>query len=354
MTVIQQRFAGSPDEADRYWMKRALAEARLGRGATSPNPPVGAMLVKDNQLLAQGHHARAGGPHAEIACLGQLINQEEAKGATLYVTLEPCSTHGRTPPCTQAILDSGIARVVYASRDPNPDHAGRADAIFQKAGIEVKRGLLEKEGDALIRVFRHWIFTKRPYIVVKAGLSLDGRLTRPPGEGPWLTSPASRHDAQRLRVQVDAILTGAETIRKDDPSLTIRHHQVPHGKRPLKRVILTNSGRLPQDAQVFTDALASETIVLENQSWPGILKTLADQEITSVLIEGGGDVLQQVFREQLVNEVCFYLAPLVSGGGTAAVLDRLSSAIQLEGVTFRRIGDDVCVSGYPVFDQAGS
>ncbi len=204
------------DPADALWMERALAEARLGVGLTSPNPPVGAVIVRDGELLGAGHHCRAGGPHAEIEALTQAraAFPDRIRGATIYVTLEPCSTQGRTPPCTGAILAAGITRVVYGASDPNPAHQGRADELLRAGGIAVSAGVLAADCDDLIRPFRKWITTRRPYIIAKAGQTLDGRITRPFGEPQWITSEAARAHGRRLRTRVDAILVGAETVRR--------------------------------------------------------------------------------------------------------------------------------------------
>ncbi|HWB60221.1 MAG TPA: bifunctional diaminohydroxyphosphoribosylaminopyrimidine deaminase/5-amino-6-(5-phosphoribosylamino)uracil reductase RibD, partial [Chthoniobacteraceae bacterium] len=193
--------------SDEKYMRLALREAAKGIGHTSPNPAVGAVLVsRAGKILARGWHHAAGCPHAEIEALGKT---RHARGATLYVTLEPCSTRGRTPPCTEAIIAAGIARVVIGAIDPNPAHAGRAVKILKRAGIAVTTGLLAAECAALNRPFNKWIVTGMPYVYAKAGMSLDGRIARQPGEGQWITSPASRAHVQKLRARVDAILIGA-------------------------------------------------------------------------------------------------------------------------------------------------
>lgn len=343
---IRQRYVGPEGAAqDHYWMRRAVAQASLAEGATSPNPPVGAMLVKDGELLAQGHHEEAGGPHAEIAAF-QMLDADggEAKGATLYVTLEPCSTLGRTGACSQAIIDRGIQRVVFGSVDPNPDHAGQAVSLFEKAGIAVTTGVCVEETDALILIFRHWILTKRPYVIAKLGLSLDGCITRPPGESAWLTSKAARRDAQGLRLRVDAMAVGAATIRNDNPRLTLRHPQAPSNKRPLRRYVLTRSGDLPETAHVFTDEFAPETRILRNATWPEWLDEAGAEGVTSVLLEGGGSTLTEALQAQSVQEVHFYLAPMVSGGNVRGIQAALGDRVQLQDMEFFMIGDNVKVS----------
>ncbi len=342
---IRQRYLGPAPEADGYWMQRALDEAAKGRGTTSPNPPVGAVIVREQVLLAAGYTQPAGQAHAEVAAIRALRSPELAQGATLYVTLEPCSTHGRTPPCTDAIIEHGITRVVYGATDPNPEHVGRAQKVLEGAGLSVSTGVLRDACEQSIRIFRHWVQTGHPYIIAKAGLSLDGRLTRPEGEPSWLTSPASRRDAQQLRLEVDAILVGAETVRQDDPQLTIRHPHTPATKRPLARLIVTQSGRLPCGAKVFTDADAAHTLTFTNLSWAELLEAIGNHGITSVLIEGGGRVLTSALEAQCVQEAHLYMAPMISGGEVSMVQRALSQAIQFDQPNIRQLGDDLCVSG---------
>ena len=238
---------------DEKFMRLALREARRGIGSTSPNPAVGAVIVRSGRVIAKGWHKRAGQPHAEVEALRALKNPAAAKGATIYITLEPCCTHGRTPPCTEALIAAGFARVVLGATDPNPAHAGRAVPILKKAGIRVTCGILAAECEALNVAFNKWGATGMPFVIAKAGMSLDGRLSRPPGEGQWLTSALSRADAMHLRASVDAILIGAGTLRTDNPRLTLRGVA---GRQPL-RVVITRSGRIPNDAHLFTDAHSS-------------------------------------------------------------------------------------------------
>lgn len=350
--AIAQRYLGPTGEAeDRYWMRRALAAARRGLGATAPNPPVGAVIVRDGFMLAQGFHAQAGGPHAEVAAFSALAAPGDARGATLYVTLEPCSTHGRTPPCCEAIRAHGVARVIYGSQDPNPSHAGRGARLLEESGIEVSVGVLAAETDALIRVFAHTVTHQTPYVIAKAGLSLDGCLTRPPGESTWLTSPAARRDAQSLRLLVDGILVGAETLRQDDPQLTLRLPNVPPAKRPLRRFILTRSGDIPSDARVFTDPLAELTEVVHDVNWSQWLPKVRASGVGSLLIEGGGNTLTQALQAGAVHELHVYLAPLVSGSGQRLICQALNEAVTLEDVRFGQIGDNVKVSAKLTYDS---
>jgi diaminohydroxyphosphoribosylaminopyrimidine deaminase/5-amino-6-(5-phosphoribosylamino)uracil reductase len=303
---------------DEEWMGLALEEARRGIGLTSPNPNVGAVVVKDGVLLGKGWHRRAGGPHAEVEALRAAEAAHGAaavRGATVYVTLEPCSTSGRTPPCTGALMGAGVARVVWGADDPNPRHAGRAGEVLGVAGIEVTRGVLAESCGEVIAAFAKFITTGLPWVVAKAGISLDGKLTRPSGEGQWLTSEASRADAMQLRVRADAILVGAETVRVDDPALTVRGAGVPEGKEQPWRVVLTNSGRLPEGARIFTDEWRERTLVRRGETMEAVMRELAGRGVVTVLVEGGGVVHAQLFGAGLVDEAWIYVAPLLCGGG---------------------------------------
>ena len=203
---------------DEQWMREALKEARKSTGLTSPNPAVGAVLVKNGEIISRGRTQRVGGNHAEREALKKLA-QDETNGSTIYVTLEPCSTRGRSGACTEALVKAGVSRVVYGIVDPNPAHAGKADAILNSAGIQVERGICEKECRHQIRGFTSVQITGRPWVIAKTAMSLDGRISRPPGEGQWLSSKESREEVQLLRSEVDAIITSGETVRQDDPSL---------------------------------------------------------------------------------------------------------------------------------------
>ena len=324
-------------------MRLALTQARKGLGATSPNPMVGALIVRDGKILSRGYHHKAGMPHAEIEALKKTKNSQ---GATLYVTLEPCSTHGRTGPCTEAVISAGIKRVTIGAIDPNPAHAGRGVEILRKAGIEVTAGVLAQECTDLNKAFNKWIVSKTPYVIAKAGMTLDGRITLPPGEGQWITDPKSRVDAQKLRAIVDAILVGAETVRADNPKLTVRG--VRSAKQPW-RVVLTRTGNLPAEAHLFTDEYKERTLVFKGLSLEEVLKELGGRGVTSLLIEGGGEILGQAFDARLVDEVVFYIAPILAGGPKVALAGlgagSTAESIHLENVSYRRIGGDIRVSG---------
>src|SRR5438105_7857465 len=258
------------------FMRSALAEARKSIGQTSPNPAVGAVLVVGNRIVARGHHRQAGSPHAEIECL-RSFRRKVPKNATLYVTLEPCSTTGRTSACTNQILRAGVKSVVIGATDPNPRHRGRGLQILGDAGIKVRAGVLAEECAALNEAFNKWIATGFPFVIAKCGMNLDGRLTRPKKESRRITSATARRHAHKLRAQVDAILVGAETIRIDNPRLTAR--AASKIQQPA-RVVITRSGKLPRNARIFTDRLAKSTRVFRNETLPTVLAELGSKNIT--------------------------------------------------------------------------
>ncbi|MEZ5301693.1 MAG: bifunctional diaminohydroxyphosphoribosylaminopyrimidine deaminase/5-amino-6-(5-phosphoribosylamino)uracil reductase RibD [Verrucomicrobiales bacterium] len=330
-------------EQDAHWMRAALVEAARGVGVTSPNPPVGAVIVRDGVALAAGYHAKAGGPHAEAAAIAALPSPDAPRGATLYVTLEPCSTHGRTPPCTGAIIGAGIGRVVYGARDPNPHHAGAADRVLGAAGIAVQAGVLAAECEALIRPFSKWIRTGLPWVVLKAAMSLDGRITRPPGEGQWLTDAAARADAMALRAQADAILVGANTVREDDPQLTLRGEAVPAGKAQPWRAVVSRSGDLPPGSYLFTDEHRDRTLVYSDAG--EALCDLARRGCTAVLAEGGGQLHAALLAGRFADEAVLYYAPSFCGAGCTPGIGALEASVSLKNVATRQIGDQVVVAG---------
>ena len=289
--------------ADEEFMREAIRQARKGVGATHPNPAVGAVIVSEETIVARGWHRSAGTNHAEIEALKRA--RQRAHGATLYVTLEPCSTQGRTPPCTHAIVEAGIARVVYGATDPNPKHCGRAATFLSRAGIEVCAGVLAEPCAALNTEWNKWISRGMPYVIAKAAMTLDGRINSPP-ESRWITSEASRQDAMKLR---------------------------------------SRSGRLPPTAKILTDQYRDRTLVMKGMSLRSALRELGSREIAAVLIEGGGRVIGEAFDASLVDEVCFYMAPILVGGATPVTGGRgvgdNEHAVRLGTVLFKRIGSDV-------------
>jgi len=339
----------APDDYDRF-MRRALVEAAKGIGMVSPNPAVGAVLVRRGRIIATGFHRGSGLPHAEIECLAA-APAGSLGSATLFVTLEPCCTTGRTPPCTSAIVQAGIARVVVGAVDPNPLHRGRGIRKLKDAGLEVIDGVLEKECTRLNEAFNKWIVTGRPFVIAKCGTSLDGHLTRRSNETRWLTSAAARAASMKLRSQVDAILIGANTLREDNPRLTIRG---PNRAEQPWRVVLTNSAHLPQSANLISDRFASRTLAYRGKTLAQVLDDLGSREITSVLIEGGGDVLGQAFDGRLVDRVHFFLAPILTGGPVPAVAgegaNSTAESARIRELKVQKVGPDLLVTGYPHWD----
>jgi diaminohydroxyphosphoribosylaminopyrimidine deaminase / 5-amino-6-(5-phosphoribosylamino)uracil reductase len=333
-------------------MRMALREARKGLGLTSPNPAVGAVLTDGKRMIARAFHERAGGPHAEIQCLEQ-TDDPLPKTSVLYVTLEPCSTAGRTGACTDAIIRAGVRTVVIGAIDVNPRHNGRGIAVLRKAGVAVRSGVLSEECTELNESFNKWIVTGQPFVIAKCGMSLDGRLTRPPDEQRWITNTRARRDAQILRSEVDAILVGAETVRVDNPSLTVRG--IAHAKQPW-RVIVTRSGSLPIGAHLLRDRFKEKTLVYREKSLRSVLRDLGKKRITSVMIEGGGNILGQALDARLIDKVQIYLGSMFTGGPVIAFGGRgapsTQTAVRLTRLSYTKLGDDVRVTGYPVGQSA--
>lgn len=332
-------------------MRLALDEARKGVGKTAPNPPVGAVIVRDGKVLGTGWHRRAGQPHAEREALAAATaghGVESVRGSTIYVTLEPCSTHGCTPPCTQGLMDAGVARVVYACVDANAGHAGRADALLREAGIEVAAGVCKDEAEVILRPFFKVQRTGMPWVIWKTAMSLDGCLTRPSGEGQWLTGEAARTDVQRLRAEVDAILTTGETVRRDRPALTIRDPELLDGRdQPWRVVFSSEPESLPLDAPLFSDEWHERTLVRPRHDLEGSLRRLvAEQGVLSCMTEAGGVFSAALLESGFVDEVVVYLAPLLCGGAVPAMAGTgLPESLEIVDPVYRQLGNDVCLRG---------
>lgn len=353
---------------DKQHMLLALKLAKLGIGYTSPNPNVGAVVVKDGKVIGEGFHLKAGQAHAEIMALN--MAGPNAAGATLYVTLEPCNHYGKTPPCTTAIINSQIARVVIATQDINPLVSGSGIQTLQEAGIKVEVGLLEEEAKNLNRVFFHYISTRTPFITLKCGMSLDAKLATKTLESKWITSEPARHDAHSYRHSHDAILVGINTILADNPSLTYRGSLTKtHTHKKLLRIILDTHLRTPLDAVIVTDNLSPTWIVVGSEV-PGtkiamydkvkiiqmpdkyidlvkLIQKLGQLEITSILVEGGPAVLTSFIELGLFNHIVTYVAPIIIGGVTAPSFfmgsgyERLSKGIRLKYEHSSMIGKDL-------------
>lgn len=344
-----------PADVDKRYMRLALRLARKGLGKTSPNPAVGAVLVRDGTVLSTGWHKRAGASHAEIEALSALQKPELAAGATLYVSLEPCSTTGRTPPCTEAIIAAKIGRVVIGAIDPNPNHQGRGLERLRRAGIAVTTGVLSDDSTLLNVGFNKWITTGTPWVIAKVAQSLDGRITRPAGEPKRLSNERSMRLVHHLRSSVDAILVGAETVRLDNPRLTVRTSAA--GLQPW-RVVVTRSGDLPAHATLFTDEHRDRTLVYEGIGWLDLFKDLGAKGITRLLVEGGGNVLGQLLDLRLVDELWCIITPLLTGGNKPSFggtgVDRMEDASRLHQISYRRIGNDLLVNGHVLRPERAS
>lgn len=332
--------------ADEKFMREAIVLARKGLGKTGPNPTVGCVIVKNGRIIGRGWHRRAGLPHAEVEALRSLKDPAQARGATVYITLEPCCTHGRTPPCTKALIEAGIKKVVVGTTDPNPRHRGRGLRILTKADVKTMCGVAEKECAALNPEFIRVMTTGMPWVIAKCGMSLDGRLTRPPGEGQWITSPAARRDAMKLRARVDAVMVGAGTVRADDPALTVRG--IPGAKQPL-RVVWAPRRLPPASRSLMSQAKEGKVLVLRDKELRCALRALAKRGVQRVLLEGGGHTLGRAFDSGTVQEFVFYVAPILSGGPIPAVGGKGTirsglRAIQ-DAIFFRRVGGCLKVQG---------
>lgn len=341
-------LSAPPTHEDRTWMQIALHEGRKGLGLTSPNPSVGAVLVKKDQILGKGWHRQAGGPHAEIVAIEDALQRHSAadvKGATLYVTLEPCSTTGKTGACTEAIRSHKVGRVVVGAIDPNPAHAGAGIEILRKARIAVSTGCREDEALKLIRFFAKHITTGRPHVIAKSAITLDGRTVLRSQDGSWITGKAALEDVQRLRREVDAILVGGETVRRDNPRLTLRGDYAKDRPQPW-RVILTATRDLPADAHLLTDEHKDRTMIFHGASLDRTLEILGEKGICSVLIESGGRLFAHALANDLLDEVVLYIAPLI-GGGETRLMPLHQTVADLTQVDYQTFGRDLRVTGYP-------
>jgi diaminohydroxyphosphoribosylaminopyrimidine deaminase/5-amino-6-(5-phosphoribosylamino)uracil reductase len=367
---VSERDAAHGEDHDRH-MRRALELAALGRGLVSPNPMVGAVIVRDGSVVGEGWHEGPGAPHAEVRALAAA--GDLADGATLYCTLEPCDHVGRTPPCTRAILDSGLARAIVAARDPNPLVDGRGFRRLRSSGIEVETGVLEGASRRLNAAFERHAVTGLPFVTLKTAASLDGKTAAKDRSSKWITGDAARRDVQRLRAAADAIVVGAGTVVVDDPSLTVRDPS--YGGRPPLRVVVDASGRVRADARVFdgsaptlvaTTARAGGGVVEEwaatgaevvsfdsdetdGVSLPELMAHLGKRDLQDVLLEGGATLAWSFVREGLVDRVVLYLAPKLVGGAQApGVLmgegfAPIGGAAQLQIMNVERIGEDLRV-----------
>jgi diaminohydroxyphosphoribosylaminopyrimidine deaminase / 5-amino-6-(5-phosphoribosylamino)uracil reductase len=315
--------------AERF-MRLALLEAEKGRGRTHPNPVVGAVVVKGGRVVARGHHARAGLPHAEVNALRAC--GDRARGADVYVTLEPCNHVGRTPPCTEALIAARVRRVFFGSVDPNPRVEGHGAARVRRAGIEVQGGILREECDASNEAWFKFITTGMPWVVLKAAVTLDGKLATRSGDSKWISGEESRRLVHRFRDQLDAVLVGAGTVRADDPRLTVRG--VRGGRNPV-RVVL---GEVPAGARMLRER--GETIQ-ESGPLRQVLGRLARRGLTSVLVEGGAQVHGEFLRSGLWDELRLFVAPKIFGSGALSWAGYEATPLTPSLLSVDRVGNDV-------------
>jgi diaminohydroxyphosphoribosylaminopyrimidine deaminase/5-amino-6-(5-phosphoribosylamino)uracil reductase len=358
--------------ADERFMARALELAERARGLTSPNPMVGAVVVADGQVVGEGFHAAAGRPHAEVEALA--VAGDRARGATLYVTLEPCSHWGRTPPCAPAVLDAGVRRVVAALQDPNPAVAGQGLELLRRAGLTVTVGVLQADAERQNRVFLTAMRQGRPHVTLKAAMTLDGKIADAHGESQWITGEAARREAHRLRSEADAIVVGILTVLRDDPQLTVRLSR-PWPREPL-RVVLDTQARTPPGARLITAGTADRAVIVvaesaapadrlrrlgetgativtlprrgDHVSLPELLGHLHGREIRSLLVEGGAEVHGAFLEAGLVDRVAVFLAPRLMGGREAASMiagggRSLKDALRLGPLSVQAVGEDLLI-----------
>jgi len=371
-------------ESEHHWfMRRAIAVARRGWGETHPNPLVGALIVEDGQVVAEGHHAKAGEAHAEINALRALGRPPKA-GATLYVTLEPCCTHGRTPPCTDAIVDAGIKRVVVGATDPNPAHAGHGFDVLRAAGVEVVSGVLAAECDDLNLIFNHWITAKTPVFAAKSGVTLDGKVATRIGESRWITGEAARANAHLWRRYFPAIAVGAGTLRTDNPRLTARIDGTEWC--PIRFVFdgLLRSVLDKAMPNLYTDEFRERTIVVTTAhgglgyvrklnsmgvrcwslsstspkvSFADFRRRCAEEGINGVFFEGGAQLLSELLQARELDYLFSYQAPVLFGDEKGKSIFRglrtehLSNAVRLERVRHETLGDDVLTRGFVKYPE---
>jgi diaminohydroxyphosphoribosylaminopyrimidine deaminase/5-amino-6-(5-phosphoribosylamino)uracil reductase len=351
------------------------------KGKTSPNPKVGAVVVKDGKVVGCGYHRKAGGRHAEIFALNQA--KGKAKGGSLYVSLEPCSIFGRTPPCVEKIISSGITEVIVGMKDPNPLNNGKGIERLRASGIKVKVGILRKDSAKINEVFTKYITKGMPFVTVKIAQSLDGKIATKVGDSRWITANSARRYVHKLRREADAILVGVNTIIKDNPLLTTRLRytkNISAERQPIK-IIVDSQLKTPPQAQIFSQRSPAKVIIATTKSAPqkkikalnkyaevvifgdknkrvnlrSLMRNLAAREITNIFVEGGGELIASLLKEKLVDKVLFFIAPKIIGGRDALTsvegegIAKVSQAIRLKGIEITRFGEDILLEGYPLY-----
>lgn len=367
-------------------MQVALELAAIATGQTSPNPLVGCVLVRDGFVVGQGAHLRAGGPHAEVHAIR--MAGDAARGATAYVTLEPCSHTGRTPPCADALIEAGVARVVVATTDPNPLVSGRGIARLRAAGIDVTVGVRAEQAASLNEAFLTWAMKRRPFVVWKCAATLDGRIAASTGQSQFVTGAVARQEVQRLRRQYPAVVVGAGTVRLDNPRLTVRGENGDLDHRQPIRVVFDSKLTIPTTAQLFAQPGQTLVYTTQRQSESSeyvealrrvsdgveVIETAADNSgrvslaaaltdlggrgVHSVLVEGGAQLATAFLQEHLVDKLVYFIAPKLLRQGVLCLQGQatsdMSEAISLRDVSWHPVGEDLCVTGYPDYGPGGS
>jgi len=367
---------------DARYIKLALQLAEKGRPFVSPNPMVGAVVVKEGKIVGKGYHARVGEDHAEVVALREA--GEHAKGATLYINLEPCTFQGRTPPCVDRIIEAGIKRVVVSMIDPNPLVSGRGVEKLRQAGLEVEVGVLEEQAKQLNEVFIKYVTQKLPFVTAKIASSLDGKIATKSGDSQWISGEQGRLYAHILRSRADAVCVGIGTVLKDDPLLTVRFEEFGWKEefRPPARVVIDSMAKIPQECAllktardfktyIITTGLAPKDkikrikdagaeVIVAADDWLKVdlvdgFRKLAEREIASVLIEGGGNLVGAAFDKKLVDKIVFIYGAKIIGGADAPTIcegegaEKLDEAIKVERLSVKLMGEDIVVEGYPVY-----
>ncbi len=360
---------------DENYMKRTLELAKGGWGRTNPNPLVGAVIVRDGEILAEGFHEKLGGPHAEAAALRNA--KREVAGGTLYVNLEPCSHYGRTPPCAEAVIKAGISRVVIAMEDPNPKVCGRGISMLRNAGIQTVVGVLENEAKRLNEIFIKYVTQKKPFVIMKTAMTLDGKIASVTGDSRWISGERSREQVHIIRDRVSAIMVGINTVLTDNPSLTTRLGYK-SGKDPV-RIIIDSKGKIPVDSRVIDNGSSAGVILATTSAiggekekiltdrgvrllkldgadghvdLPRLMDELYELEMDSVLLEGGGGLNAAALSSEIVDKVMVFIAPKIIGGRDAKTpvegegIQLMQDALRLRDLSIGRCDEDILIEGY--------
>jgi diaminohydroxyphosphoribosylaminopyrimidine deaminase/5-amino-6-(5-phosphoribosylamino)uracil reductase len=361
-------------------MRKALSLARKGLGRTSPNPAVGAVIVRGGRIIATGYHRKAGLPHAEVEALNRLGGS--APGDTLYVTLEPCNHYGKTPPCTESILRSGIKRVVVGMMDPNPRVTGGGCGFLRENGIEIKSGVLETECRRVNEAYIKFVASKRPFVILKSALTIDGWIATRSGHSKWITNEKSRQYVHSLRDRVDAVMVGVGTVLADDPYLTTRLKRG-RGKDPLRIVVDTHL-KVPMGSKILNHNSLAETLLVVGPdvapedrkkyqkngvsihvcpthggriNLRALMDELGEMSVSSVLVEGGASIVSSMLRDRLIDKFFIFVAPKILGGddgvsfATGPGPEKMDQCLALKEIQTKRLGDDILIVGYPDYPQ---